>query len=147
MILTHNVKKKVYNDLISDYIKVDADSEKAKMMTKKYIAPRYNTDIKIYIKSINKSEDLLEGKRKIKLNNLSTEGVGFTTSIPLNENFFYEISLEVFNKNVVNSVIKIVRVNKKSDGEYDYGAMFCGLTNRDRGLIDTYGVFYSGDVK
>lgn len=145
MILTHN--KKVYNELINKYMKLDNASDETKTKLKKYIAPRYITDICINIKSINKSNNFLEGRRKIKLTNISSDGIGFITSIPLNEKFFYEVSFEIFKENKIDSVIKIVRKNDLSDGNYDYGAMFCGLTDRDRNLINTYGVFHSEEKK
>lgn len=142
MILTHN-NQKVYNDIITNFIKTDKGSDEVEKIAEKFVAPRYATDIKIYINSINKSDDFLNSKRSIKLNDISSEGIGFNTVIPLNENFFYEVSIEIFGKNKIESVIKVVRVNKNSDGTYDCGAMFCGLTNRDRDLINTYGIFHS----
>jgi len=76
----------------------------------------------------------------IDVKDLSRGGLGFTSSQCLEVGSYYDTKLQIWTKEIIDTVIEIVRRDEK-DGEYSYGAEFIGMTDTDALKIDIYQMF------
>ena len=72
--------------------------------------------------------------------NLSRSGLGFTSHQELKVGSYYDTKIQIWTKEVLDTVIEIVRVNEE-DGLYTYGCTFVGMTETDTLKIDIYQMF------
>ncbi len=77
---------------------------------------------------------------KIDVVNLSKTGVGFTCDIPLPISAVYEAYLTIWTKEVIHSIIEIVRIEKLKD-TISYGAIFVGMPEMEAFRIEAYQTF------
>lgn len=75
---------------------------------------------------------------------LSRGGIGFKTKQELNVGSFYNTKLQIWTKDIIEAIVKIVRCNKVGD-EYHYGATFVGMIDKDALKIDVYRMFYESE--
>ena len=75
---------------------------------------------------------------------LSRSGIGFTTKQELTVGSFYNTKLQIWTKDIIEAIIKIVRSNKEGD-VYHYGATFVGMIDKDALKIDVYRMFFEPD--
>lgn len=97
---------------------------------------RLELDSKLLVKRLDQ-----EGKAEevnIVITDVSKSGVGFACSELLNIGAVYESYLMIWTKEVLHTFLQIVRIVKKEDGTYDYGAIFIGMTEIDASRIETY---------
>lgn len=72
---------------------------------------------------------------------LSRSGIGFTTKQELSVGSFYNTKLQIWTKDIIEAIIKIVRCDE-GDGTYHYGASFVGMIDKDALKIDVYRMFF-----
>lgn len=84
----------------------------------------------------------------IEVQDLSKAGLGFHAEQELSVDSFYNVNLEIWTKEIIHTIIKIVRC-KQRDGFYEYGAQFVGMTEADALKIQIYQMLdeASGDQK
>ncbi len=75
---------------------------------------------------------------------LSRSGLGFITKQELKVGSFYDTKLQIWTKDIIEAIVKIVRCDKKGD-EYHYGASFVGMIDKDALKIDVYRMFYESE--
>lgn len=75
---------------------------------------------------------------------LSRGGIGFKTKQELNVGSFYDTKLQIWTKDIIEAIVKIVRCDKVGD-EYHYGATFVGMIDKDALKIDVYRMFYESE--
>ena len=71
---------------------------------------------------------------------LSKSGIGFKATQELEVGSFYNTRLQIWTKEIIDSVVKIVRCDKKEDGYY-YGGIFVGMTDTNALKIEIYQMF------
>ena len=76
---------------------------------------------------------------------LSKSGIGFKAPQKLELNSVYNTRLQIWTKEVINSIVKIIRCEKKNDGFY-YGGHFVGMTDTDAMKIEIYRMFNEADL-
>ncbi len=76
---------------------------------------------------------------------LSRGGLGFKTKQELKPGSFYNTKLQIWTKDIIEAIVKIVRCNKGDDGYYHYGATFVGMIDKDALKIDVYRMFYESE--
>ena len=74
---------------------------------------------------------------KVETVDLSKSGIGFISSEKLELESFYNTKLQIWTKEVINTIIKIVRRIETEDG-YRYGAFFVGMTEKMELKIGIY---------
>ncbi len=97
---------------------------------------RLELDSKLLVKRLD--QDGQAEEVDIVITDVSKSGVGFTCSELLNIGAVYESYLMIWTKEVLHTFLQIVRIVKKDDGTYDYGAIFIGMTETDASRIETY---------
>lgn len=97
---------------------------------------RLELDSKLLVKRLDQEGQAEEVN--IVITDVSKSGVGFTCPELLNIGAVYESFLMIWTKEVLHTFLQIVRIVKKDDGTYDYGAIFIGMTEIDASRIETY---------
>lgn len=69
---------------------------------------------------------------------VSKSGVGFICGEPLDIGSVYEVYLTIWTKEVLHAFIEVVRMERRGDGGFFYGAIFIGMTETEAGRIETY---------
>lgn len=76
----------------------------------------------------------------VDVTNISRSGIGFFSAKELKTNTFYNAKIQIWTKEVVNTVIKIVRCVPEAEG-FSCGGVFIGLMEADALKIDIYGMY------
>ncbi len=79
----------------------------------------------------------------IEVTDVSKSGVGFTCTEILTIGAVYESFLTIWTKEVLHAFLEIVRIEKKEDGIFEYGAIFIGMPEMDAARIETYNTMES----
>lgn len=74
----------------------------------------------------------------IKVVDVSKTGLGFLCDSSLTIGTVYEARLTIWMKEVINTFLKITRIDKISETEYSYGAVFIGMSDMDASRIAVY---------
>lgn len=74
----------------------------------------------------------------IEVTDVSKSGVGFTCTEILTIGAVYESFLTIWTKEVLHAFLEIVRIEKKEDAAFEYGAIFIGMPEVDAARIETY---------
>ena len=76
----------------------------------------------------------------VEVTDISRSGIGFKSNQELEIGTYYDTKIQIWTKEVVDAVIEIVR-RQDTEGEYQYGATFIGMTDTDALKIDIYQIF------
>lgn len=76
----------------------------------------------------------------VDVKNISRGGIGFHCSRELEVGTYYDTKIQIWTKEIVDTVIEIVR-REEDDNGYQYGAVFIGLMEIDGLKIDIYQMF------
>ncbi len=79
----------------------------------------------------------------IEVTDVSKSGVGFTCTEILTIGAVYESFLTIWTKEVLHAFLEIVRIEKKEDGTFEYGAIFIGMPEMAEARIETYNTIES----
>ena len=74
----------------------------------------------------------------IEVTDVSKSGVGFICTEILTIGAVYESFLTIWTKEVLHAFLEIVRIEKKEDDTFEYGAIFIGMPEMDAARIETY---------
>lgn len=112
-------------------------------MSEKRNAKRLDLDVVIELERIDK----VQGGTTIEHINvetvdLSKSGIGFISDQELELESFYNTKLQIWTKETINTIIKIVRRVQEEDGTYRYGAFFIGMTEKTELKIGIYEMLY-----
>lgn len=76
----------------------------------------------------------------VDVTDISKSGIGFRCQNKLDIGSYYDTKIQIWTKEVIDSVIEIVRCDSNEDG-YRYGAVFIGMPDTDALKIDIYQMF------
>lgn len=79
----------------------------------------------------------------IEVTDVSKSGVGFICTEILTIGAVYESFLTIWTKEVLHAFLEIVRIEKKEDEIFEYGAIFIGMPEMDAARIETYNTIES----
>lgn len=107
-------------------------------MEEKRKARRLELDVSIELERLDQGEMTTLKLIHVNVTDLSSTGMGFMTSQPLDNGALYDTRIKIWTKEVIPTVIRIVRCEKISDNQYQCGATFVGLMNSDALKINIY---------
>lgn len=81
-----------------------------------------------------------ENSIPIDIFDVSMDGLGFTTDRKLQLDSIYNVTFEIWTKETLKTIIKLVRSDEK-DGIYTYGSSFVGMTDSERFRVEVYQLF------
>ncbi len=114
-------------------------------MEEKRRAQRLDLDVAIELSRIDDGNDVTTVKiARVDVVDLSRSGIGFTTKQELSVDGFYNTKIQIWTKDIIEAIIKIVRC-KKEDDLYHYGATFIGMIDKDALKIDVYQMFFASE--
>ncbi len=114
-------------------------------MDEKRKAKRLDLDVVIELSRIDDDDDVTTVKMaRVDVADLSRNGIGFTTKQELKIGSFYNTKLQIWTKDIIEAIIKVVRC-KEEDGLYHYGASFVGMIDKDALKIDVYQMFFASE--
>lgn len=76
----------------------------------------------------------------VDVKDISRSGLGFISNKKLEIGSYYDAKIQIWTKEVVDTVIEIVRREEDEDG-FRYGGNFLGLSDTDALKIDIYQIF------
>ena len=77
---------------------------------------------------------------QVDVTDISRSGIGFNAKAKLNIGTYCNTKIQIWTKEVVDTVIEIGRCEETAGG-YQYGAVFIGMTDTDALKIDIYQIF------
>lgn len=112
-------------------------------MEEKRKAQRLDLDVNIELSRIDSGNDITTIKMaRVNVVDLSRNGIGFTTRQELSLDGFYNTKIQIWTKDIIEAIIKVVRCTKEDD-VYHYGASFIGMIDKDALKIDVYQMFFA----
>ena len=114
--------------------------ERAWQMEEKRKYKRLDIDVSILLERLGDDEATLR-YADVAVTDVSKGGIGFKSDVLLEVGTYYDTRIQIWTKEIIDSVIKVVR--RVDDGEgYHYGAIFVGMSDIDGLKIDIYQLFY-----
>ncbi len=102
---------------------------------------RLDLEVTVQIERLDVDETTTVRYSKVNVVDISKTGMGFKCTQKLEKGTYYDVKLQIWTKEIINSVIEIVRVQENEDGTYNYGAVFIGMTETDALKIEIYQIF------
>lgn len=107
-------------------------------MEEKRKARRLELDVSIELERLDQGEMTTLKLVHVDVTDLSSSGMGFRTPQPLDNGALYDTRIRIWTKEVIATVIRIVRCDQISENQYQCGATFVGLMNTDALKINIY---------
>ena len=115
-------------------------------MDEKRSAKRLDLDVVIELSRIDDDNDVTTVKMaRVEVVDLSRNGIGFTTKQELKIGSFYNTKIQIWTKDIIEAIIKIVRCKEEGTDQYHYGASFVGMIDKDALKIDVYQMFFAAE--
>lgn len=106
---------------------------------------RLDIDVSIQLRKLPRENQSPAEEIGIEVCDISRVGMGFVAEQKLEVGSFYDAKITIWTKEVLQTVIEVVRVMPKPDG-YMYGATFVGMPEKDALKIDIYQLFHEEEV-
>lgn len=78
--------------------------------------------------------------------NISKTGLAFRTDVKFEEGACFDSKIQIWTKETIDTVFKVVRRNQLEDGSYEYGCIFVGMTDTDALKIEIYQLFSDSQI-
>lgn len=95
---------------------------------------RMELESKLLIKNLRGTADEVA----IEISDVSKSGVGFVCDNLLDIGSVYEAFLTIWMKESIHAFLEIVRIEKREDNKYNYGAVFIGMSEMDTKRIEVF---------
>lgn len=99
---------------------------------------RLDLDVSIELERLDQGEMTTLKMIHVDVMDLSNSGMGFRTSQPMENGALYDTRIQIWTKEIIQTVIRIVRCENIAENEYHCGATFVGLMNSDALKINIY---------
>lgn len=107
-------------------------------MEEKRKSRRLDLDVAIELERLDQGDMTTLKLVHVNVTDLSSSGMGFNTTQPLENGALYDTRIKIWTKETVQAVIRIVRCEKLEDDSYHCGATFVGLMSSDALKINIY---------
>jgi len=108
---------------------------------------RLDLDVTLELNRIDNEDGVTTLKLvHVDVSDLSKSGIGFKTKQELKPGSFYNAKLQIWTKDIIDVILKIVRCKREGD-HYHYGAIFVGMIDKDALKIDVYRMFFESKEK
>jgi hypothetical protein len=102
---------------------------------------RMSLEAAIELERLDKQELTTLKLINVNVTDMSGSGMGFRSSQPLDIHAMYDTTIQIWTRDVIHAVIRVVRCEKISEGVYQCGATFVGLGRADALKITIYSLF------
>ncbi|MGN0312338.1 MAG: PilZ domain-containing protein [Lachnospiraceae bacterium] len=102
---------------------------------------RLDLDVTVQLERLD-TEDMTTLKYvRVDVTDVSKTGIGFNSMQKLEVGTYYDVKIQIWTKEIISTVIEVVRTKEREDGSYNYGATFIGMTETDALKIEIYQIF------
>ena len=103
---------------------------------------RLDIGVKVEIERIDEDNVTTVKYMEVEVTNISKTGLAFRVpDVEFNEGACFDAKIQIWTKETIDTIFKVVRVNKLEDGTYEYGCIFVGMTDTDALKIEIYQLF------
>ncbi|MCR5195134.1 MAG: PilZ domain-containing protein [Pseudobutyrivibrio sp.] len=103
---------------------------------------RLDIDVKVEIERIDEANITTVKYMEVDVVNISKTGLAFRVpGIEFEVGACFDAKVQIWTKETIESIFKVVRVNKLEDDVYEYGCIFVGMTDTDALKIEIYQLF------
>lgn len=102
---------------------------------------RLDLDVSIQLEKLDQGDVTNLKYIHVNVVDISRSGIGFVSDQELTVGTYYDTKIQIWTKEVIDSVLEIVRQEPLADGKYKYGCVFVGMTDTDALKIDIYQIF------
>lgn len=117
------------------------EDEKENCMEEKRKHKRLDLDVSIQLERLEQGEFTNVKYIHVNVTDISRSGIGFISDQELTVGTYYDTKIQIWTKEIIDSVLEIVRQEPMGDGRYKYGCVFVGMTDTDALKIDIYQIF------
>lgn len=103
-------------------------------------AKRLELDVALEFERLDEGSITTVKYAHVEVHDLSKTGIGFQSKQELEIGSMYNTKMQIWTKETIDTIVKIVRCNKVGD-EYQYGGQFVGMTDPDVLKIEIYQLF------
>lgn len=102
---------------------------------------RLDLDVSIQLERLDEEDVTTVKYTHVTVTDISRSGIGFKSNQEFELGTYYDTKIQIWTKEILDTVIEIVRTTKLEDGAYHYGCTFVGMTDTDALKIDIYQIF------
>ena len=103
---------------------------------------RLDIDVKVEIERIDQDNITTVKYMEVEVVNISKTGLAFRVpEVEFEVGACFDARIQIWTKETIDTIFKVVRVNKLDDGIYEYGCIFVGMTDTDALKIEIYQLF------
>ncbi len=102
---------------------------------------RLDIDVKVEIERIAVDDITTVKYRDVKVVNISKTGLAFQSAADFNIGDCFDAKIQIWTKETIDTVFKVVRFNDLGNGEKEYGCIFIGMMDTDALKIEIYQLF------
>ncbi len=103
---------------------------------------RLDIGVKVEIERIDEANVTTVKYMEVEVTNISKTGLAFRVpDVEFEEGACFDAKIQIWTKETIDTIFKVVRVNKLEDGTYEYGCIFVGMTDTDALKIEIYQLF------
>lgn len=103
---------------------------------------RLDIGVKVEIERIDEDEITTVKYLQVDVVNISKSGLAFRTNTgKFKVGACFDAKIQIWTKETIDTVFKVVRVNELDNGDIEYGCIFVGMTDTDALKIEIYQLF------
>ena len=103
---------------------------------------RLDIDVKVEIERIDEDNITTVKYMEVDVVNISKTGLAFRVpDVKFEVGAFFDSIIQIWTKETIDTVFKVVRVNALDNGVNEYGCIFVGMTDTDALKIEIYQLF------
>lgn len=103
---------------------------------------RLDINVKVEIERIDEANITTVKYMDVEVTNISKTGLAFRMpDVEFDIGTCFDARIQIWTKETIDTVFKVVRSNKLEDGSYEYGCIFVGMTDTDALKIEIYQLF------
>ena len=103
---------------------------------------RLDINVKVEIERIDEDNITTVKYMDVEVTNISKTGLAFRMpDVEFEIGTCFDAKIQIWTKETIDTVFKVVRVNELENGVYEYGCIFVGMTDTDALKIEIYQLF------
>lgn len=110
-------------------------------MEEKRGSKRLDISVKVELERIDTENITTVKYVEVDVTNISKTGLAFRVNKKMDIGACFDAKLQIWTKETIDTVFKIVRANQIDDEMYEYGCIFVGMTDTDALKIEIYQLF------
>ena len=103
---------------------------------------RLDINVKVEIERIDEGNITTVKYMDVEVTNISKTGLAFRMpDVEFEIGTCFDAKIQIWTKETIDTVFKVVRSNRLEDNTYEYGCIFVGMTDTDALKIEIYQLF------